>query len=121
MKYYCIFFRYKEIKTKIKKIFSELKHIALTTDLWKNKTRKYFLGLTAHFFDSQLNYRNLLVGFRSFGKNHKAENIKLFIKDELQDETLEKVQIKLNFSLYKLTNIISRLYQLQRIMRLALN
>ena len=74
----------------------------MTTDLWKNKTKKYFLGLTAHFFDGVLNYRNLLVGFRSFKKNHKAENIKSFIEKELQEETLDKVQI--NYFKFKNTH-----------------
>ena len=77
------------LKKQIKQIFSKLNHISLTADLWKNKAKKYFLGLTAHFSDGELNYRNHLVGFRSFSKNHKAVNIKSFIEIELQEDALD--------------------------------
>jgi hypothetical protein len=60
---------------KLKNIISRVNFIALTTDLWKNKKKKYFLALTTHFFDDQLNYRSVVFGFRKFGKNHSLENI----------------------------------------------
>ena len=34
---------------------SKVEFVALTTDLWKNSKKKYFIGLTAHFFDDELN------------------------------------------------------------------
>ena len=76
---------------KLKNIISRVNFIALTTDLWKNKKKKYFLALTTHFFDDQLNYRSVVFGFRKFGKNHSSENIKSFIRKELGEEMLNKV------------------------------
>ena len=66
--------------------------LALTTDLWKNKMDEYFLGLTIHFFDDELNYQSLLFGFRRFDKLHFANNICDFIRNELGQELLEKVR-----------------------------
>lgn len=62
--------------------------------MWKNKKRKYFLSLTAHFFDNKLNYHSILYAFRKFGKNHTSENIKNFIKKELGSDLMKKVSDK---------------------------
>jgi hypothetical protein len=85
------FFRYQIFKEKMKEILEKLDYLSLTTDLWKNKTNDYFLGLTIHFFDKELNYKSFLFGFRKFSLLHYAENIREFIKKELGHELLQKV------------------------------
>jgi hypothetical protein len=80
-------------KKQVKRILLKVKKLALTSDLWKNKTKKYFLGFTAHFFDDYLNYHSLVIGFRKFGKNHTSDNIKRFITKELGTDLLDKVKI----------------------------
>ena len=43
----------------MKNILSKVRNIAVGTDLWKNRKKEYFLALTAHFFDYNLNYRSI--------------------------------------------------------------
>ena len=70
----------------------KLDFVAFTTDLWKNSTLSYFLGITAHFLDKRLNYQSLLVSFRKFAKSHYAQNLKSFIQKEISNEILPKVR-----------------------------
>lgn len=58
-------------------------YIAITCDLWKNKKRRYFLAITGHFFDKDLNYRSLILSFKAFNERHFGNNIKTFIVKEL--------------------------------------
>ncbi len=61
-------------KQKLKDVLLKDDFLALTTDMWKNKLDEYFLGLTVHFFDEDLNYHSLLFGFRKFTQLHFAVN-----------------------------------------------
>ena len=70
-------------------MFTKIESIALTTDLWRNKNGYYFLVLTAHFFDKNMNYRSVIVSFRKFSTVHSSDKIKKFIIKEL-----EKLNIK---------------------------
>ena len=45
----------------MKNILSKVANVALGSDLWKNRKKQYFLALTAHFFDENLNYRSIFV------------------------------------------------------------
>jgi hypothetical protein len=78
----------------MKQILNKLKNISFGTNLWKNSKKEYFLGLTAHFFDDKLNYRSILYSFRKFKKAHYSSEIESFIKKQLGDGILEKVQKK---------------------------
>ena len=83
---FCLFifyFRYKEFIILLKRVLAKIDYISLTTDLWKNKCLKYFLILTAHFFDKHLNYKSIIIGFKKFQKTHDAVHIKRFILNEL--------------------------------------
>jgi hypothetical protein len=67
----------------LKKCLEQIKYISLTTDLWKNKKRRYFLTLTAHFFSKDFKFNSMVLSFRKFSKAHTAQNITNFIEIEL--------------------------------------
>jgi len=72
---------------------SEVECVSVTTDMWKNRAKNYFLALTIHFFDSEMNYQSLLFAFKKFKKIHTAVNIKNFIRKEMGDDLMLKVII----------------------------
>jgi hypothetical protein len=68
---------------KLKKVLGTREYIALTTDLWKNHKLEYFLVLTSHFFDNNLDYTSVIMSFRKFKKSHNADNLKGAMLDEI--------------------------------------
>ena len=86
-------------KTKLKNFLAKVDYFSVTTDMWKNRSKNYFLALTIHFFDSEMNYQSLLFAFRKFKNSHSALNIKAFIINEIGDDLIEKV---ISFLLFKL-------------------
>ncbi len=54
--------RYKVIRKKIKEILERIKYVALTTDVWKSRTRMSYICLTGHFFDKNYKYRSIVLG-----------------------------------------------------------
>ena len=75
--------KYKGVLAKLRKLLSKQEYLALTSDIWKNKKLEYFLGLTVHFFDKNLDYRSLVLSFRKFKKSHHNGNIRSFILREI--------------------------------------
>jgi len=53
--------RMEEFLNKLRKVLSKVDHLALTTDLWKNRKSSYFMCLTAHFFDINFSYSSLII------------------------------------------------------------
>lgn len=74
---------------KLKKYIETIPHIALTTDLWKNKKQEYFLTLTGHFLTDQNEYESIILSFRKFNKLHNADNISQFIIKELDELNIQ--------------------------------
>lgn len=74
--------RYKRCKGDLHSIFENVENISLTTDLWKKK-QKYFLALTTHFFDKNLQYHSILLSFRKFSKYHDSDKLSIFLTKEL--------------------------------------
>ena len=77
----------------MKNILSKVANVALGSDLWKNRKKQYFLALTAHFFDDNLNYQSILYSFRKFDNYHFSADIKTFIQKELGPDLSDKVNL----------------------------
>ena len=75
--------RYKIYRERLIQFLKSIKHLALTTDMWKNRGLLYFLALTLHFFDDDFNYVSLVIGFRKFIGRKKSIRLKNFIRNEL--------------------------------------
>ena len=52
-----------------------LKKISLTTDIWTNDNSEPFLGVTAHYIDSNIKLQNKLLSFEFFDEKHTGDNI----------------------------------------------
>jgi hypothetical protein len=74
---------FKDQREKLKKIFSHIDHVALTSDLWKNKPLEHFIVLTAHFFDKKFNLQSLNIDFEKFNGRHFGKNIKSYLLRQL--------------------------------------
>ena len=84
--------KYKEYIKILINFLKQIEHLALTTDMWKNKHLTHFLGITLHFFDDDFNYVSLVIGFRKFVARHLAVNLKQFIKRKLTKlQILDKI------------------------------
>lgn len=68
------FFREKVDKS-IQQMLNEVGHVTLTIDAWTDKRSRSFLGITAHFIDSNMEPQSCLVDFVRFRSPHTAENI----------------------------------------------
>lgn len=109
----------------MKNILSKVVNVGLGSDLWKNRKKEYFLALTAHFFDDNLNYRSILYSFRQFKEYHFSNQIKPFIQKQLRQALSEKVNhfhviFKIMFSIFMVFYIyFFRLFQSQPITKHA--
>ena len=74
---------FKDQRSKLKKIFSKIDHIALTSDLWKNKPLEHFVTLTAHFFDKKYDLQSLVIDFEKFPGRHFGKAIKFHLIRQL--------------------------------------
>lgn len=82
--------KYKKYRSQLTEYLKLINHLALTTDLYKNKHLVYFLGLTLHFFDDDFNFISLIIGFRKFCGRHQSVRIKNFIRIELNKIEISK-------------------------------
>ena len=85
--------KYSEFREKFKTSINQIKYIALTTDLWKNRKRQHFLALTGHFFNENFDYISIIFSFRHFNGRHLSTSIKPFIIKELQKLEIENSKI----------------------------
>ena len=74
---------FKDQRDRLKKIFKHINHIALTSDLWKNKPLEHFITLTAHFFDKQYNLHSINIDFDKFPGRHFGRAIKSHLIKQL--------------------------------------
>ena len=93
------------------KILTKVTNVVVGTDLWKNRKKEYFLALTAHFFDNNLNYRSIIYSFRQFKGLHFSAAIKPFIQKQLGPELIKKVKILVFKFLKQLMFILIRSFQ----------
>lgn len=75
----------------------ETKYVCLTADGWTNQGRSY-LGMTAHFFDKQLNKHSYLLAFRRMYGRHTHEVLK---------DLLLSVIKEFKIDLSKITHIVT--------------
>jgi hypothetical protein len=75
---------YAEYRKNLKYTLEKVQNLAVTTDLWKNRSGGHFMGLTCHFFDDKFNYHSIIIAFRRFYNRHTSENLRTMIQNELQ-------------------------------------
>lgn len=76
--------KYQDYRKILKEILLSVQHVALTTDMWKNRNRRYFICITIHFFDPQLQLVSLRLSFRRFYGRKLSDRLKTYINNEIQ-------------------------------------
>jgi hypothetical protein len=56
-------------------LLDEIKKISLTADGWTSPFQDDFLGITAHWIDSNWHQRELVIGFEPLHGPHTGENL----------------------------------------------
>lgn len=74
---------FKKYKKQLKKTLNSFPFISLTTDVWKRKNGRYFVAITAHFFDDNYNLFSLIIGFRKINGRHLKERLQVFVQNEI--------------------------------------
>ena len=74
---------YKHYRNQLKKYFSDIDYLALTSDFWKNRSNSHYLILTAHFLDEDFKLLSIIISFRNFNGQHLAKRIVKFVDYEL--------------------------------------
>ena len=74
---------YKKHRQTLRSILTDVPHIALTTDIWRNSRSRYFISLTGHFYDKKLKLISITLGFRLIRGRHIAQRIAKYIKHEI--------------------------------------
>ena len=71
--------KYDEIKQRVMKVLTQVKHLSLTTDIWTSRATESFLTVTIHFIHSW-KLKSLVLATVKFSTEHTGEHI----ADELQ-------------------------------------
>lgn len=74
---------YIKYRSKLKDALKLVDWIALTTDMWKNRNGSYYLSLTGHFFDTDLETVSLNLAFRRFYGRQLSTRLETFILNEI--------------------------------------
>ena len=76
---------YASVREKIGSMPNEIDHLSVSVDIWLDRRRKAYFGVTGHLVDMHFKPSNILIRFvRPKGK-HIAENIRNVTKDILQE------------------------------------
>lgn len=74
---------YRQHRSDIRKMLTNVSSLALTTDIWKNSRNRHFICLTAHFYDKNFKTIYITLGFRVVRGRHLAVRLKKFIEYEI--------------------------------------
>lgn len=80
--------RYQLHRKKVKWILNKQKHIALTTDMWRNRAGYHFICITAHFL-YKYEMVSLCLSFRRFYGRSLATRITRFINNEIEKNGIQ--------------------------------
>lgn len=80
---------YQEHRNSIRETLKTIPFIALTLDLWMNSRRTYFLSITGHYYNHQMQYSSIVTSFRRFRGRHFSKRLNAFIAREIQKLGIE--------------------------------
>jgi hypothetical protein len=82
--------QYVEHRDALRAIIPTAGWLALTTDIWKNTRREYYICITGHFLTDDFETVPLVVGFRRLAGRHLAPRIRSYIEHELSSLGVNK-------------------------------
>lgn len=80
---------YQEKRSLLKETFKTIDCLSLTTDLWMNSRRNYFVVLTAHYLDKDYHHVSSVISFRRFCGRHLSTRLKSFLLNEIRKLNIE--------------------------------
>ena len=80
---------YQERRSLLRDMFKNIPYVSLTTDLWLNSCRNYFLVITAHYLDTNCKPESAVISFRRFRGRHFADRLKTCIMNEIKKLNIE--------------------------------
>ena len=84
---------YSSYTTKLRSLLPKLGPLALTSDLWRNSRRTYFISLIAHTFTENYGHISIVLGCRRIIGPHFATSIERYIQYELDRLGIKTAQI----------------------------
>ena len=83
-----------QCKIKLKNLLKNGSHVALTTDMWTNIKMHSFLGVTAHFIDTDtFKLVNMVIATKEVNDMHSAKNIVSWLETVLSEYELSPHQV----------------------------
>jgi hypothetical protein len=79
---------YQNRRSMLRDMFKNIPYISLTTDLWLNSRRHYYLVITAHYFVN-CKSESTVISFRRFSGRHLSSRLKSFIMNGLKKLNIE--------------------------------
>ncbi|XP_026481047.1 zinc finger BED domain-containing protein 1-like [Ctenocephalides felis] len=62
--------------SEVKKLLSEAKNVAITTDMWTSRSSNSYMTITGHVIDSTWKYNNVTLSTVEISEKHTSENLK---------------------------------------------
>lgn len=84
-----------KVTTKIKTMLNKAEYISLTVDLWSDRRLRTFLGVTAHFIDSNFKLISIVLSLKEFLSSHTGEAIYNQVKSIIHDYNIENKIFKI--------------------------
>jgi len=76
-------------KEKVKADLADASAICITTDGWTSKTNTSYITITAHFINSDVQYRSVCLGCEEFNERHTANNLSSCLRSKVEEWQLE--------------------------------
>ena len=104
------------VRQKILNLLEHCRNVALTTDIWTDRTMRSYLGVTAHFIGinpktNQNGLQSVLLTCRQFDGRHAGSNIAQTFEEVVETFNLTgKVCSQFLACLYKTLSCINKMY-----------
>jgi len=82
----------------------------LTTDCWTSINNQSFIAITAHYLDTDFNFKSVLLECVAFEESHTSHNLKVKIESVITDWELNgKVVLVVSDNAYNIVGAITNL------------
>lgn len=101
---------YAEFKTDVTEKLAKANHISLTCDYWSSMANENYLGMTAHFVNSDFELSNHVLDVSYSAERHTSENVAKHIKQLITDWKIEnKVNAIVTDNAKNMVNAVTQL------------
>ena len=76
---------YEEVKADLMKELADIKSVSLTTDLWNSRSRRSYMGFTAHYINNKFEFCSKVLATVYVPENSTALNLKIRIGNVIDE------------------------------------